>query len=218
MIRFRKSGLRKDFIVNESNRITYLYKGVEAMNMYDHMKSTFINEYKQRDDAYKARMTKWRSEAPIVRAAGPTNIARARRLGYRAKEGILISRVRVRGGTSKRAAPGGGRKPSKSGRMFTRAKSLQAIAEERAARKFSNCEVLNSYFVGAAGSDKFYEVILLDRASTALAADRHYSSIITQRGRAYRGMTFQGRKHRGISRKGYGTINRRPSKRSNEIS
>ncbi len=188
------------------------------MNMYGQMKKSFVNEYKQRNEIYKERMIKWRTESPITRTDGPTNIARARELGYRAKEGIIIVRVRMRGGMSKREAPDGGRKPSKSGRFFSRAKSLQAIAEDRAARKFSNCEVLNSYFVGASGSDRFFEVILLDRASSVLQADPHYSVIIAQKGRSYRGITFQGRKHRGISRKGYGTIKRRPSKRANEIS
>lgn len=184
--------------------------------MYSQMKNSFVNEYKQRNEAYKERMTKWRSEPPIIRADGPTNIARARTLGYRAKEGIMIARVKIRGGLSKREAPDGGRKPSKAGRFFSRAKSLQSIAEDRAARKFSNCEVLSSYFAGSSGSDRFYEIILLDRASPVLKADPHYSAIITQKGRSYRGLTFQGRKHRGISRKGYGTISRRPSKRSNE--
>ncbi len=181
------------------------------------MKEAFQEEYKQRSDIYKARITKWNSEPPIMRISKPTNIARARELGYKAKEGILMARVRVRGGKSKREAPDGGRKPSKSGRFFSRAKSLQAIAEERAATRFSNCEVLNSYFIGAAGTEKFYEIILLDRSNKGVQNSPLYKEILAQRGRAYRGLTHQGRKHRGLANKGYGTIKLRPSKRARNM-
>ena len=183
--------------------------------MYKEMKSSFAREYKERSQIYKSRIVAWRAEPPVKRVDKPTNIARARELGYKAKAGVLVARVRVKGGTKKRDTAGGGRKPSKSCRYFTSSKSLQAIAEDRAARRFSNTEVLNSYFVGAAGSDKFYEVILLDRASTSVMADSQYAGIIAQKGRAYRGLTYVGRRHRGIAFKGYGTIKRRPSKRGN---
>ncbi len=168
------------------------------MGAYKHIKRTFANEYKERAPNYSERMLKWRAEPPITRAERPTNIARARELGYKAKEGILVARVKLRGGTSKRPTAGGGRKPSKTARFFSRAKSLQAIAEERAARRFSNSEVLNSYFVGQFGSDSFYEVILLEKGNPSIMADPFYGRIASQRGRANRGMTSQGKKHRGI--------------------
>ena len=183
------------------------------MSMYKLVKSTFIQEYKTRPEPYKQRLVEWSAQAPVVNAGKPTNIARARELGYKAKEGIFIARVRVKGGSKKRQAPSGGRKPHTSGRFFTRAKSLQAIAEGRAAARFSNCEVLNSYFVGSAGSSKFFEVIMLDRSSPTLAHDPKYGSIIASRNRALRGLTHVGRKHRGISKKGFGYIQFRPSRR-----
>ncbi len=184
------------------------------MSTYDHIKETFQNEYKERNSEYKGRLTRWSAEPPIVRVPRPTNIARARELGYKAKEGIDIVRVMVRGGSSKRKQHGGGRKPSKSGRYFTRAKSLQAIAEGRAAQAYKNYEVLNSYFVGKAGTKEYYEVIMLNRQSKVLASDPYYSAILSQTGRALRGLTSAGRKHRGIVRKSYGSITLRPSKRA----
>ncbi len=185
------------------------------MSMYKQMKESFQNGYKERSDLYKSRIVAWKDAPPVSRIDKPTNIARARELGYRAKDGIILARVRVKGGTKKRDAFGGGRKPSKSGRFFAPGKSTQSIAEERAARRFSNCEVLSSYFVGSAGSDRFFEIIMVDRNSPSIASDRHYNAVITQHGRAYRGITYSGRSHRGIAMKGYGTIKRRPSKRGN---
>lgn len=181
--------------------------------MYKQMKSSFTQGYRERSNLYKERLTAWRADPPVKRVDGPTNIARARELGYRAKEGVIIARVRVKGGKKKRNKPGGGRKPSKAGMFFSPSKSIQSIAEERAARRFTNTEVLNSYFVGQAGSDWFYEVILLDRSSRPVQADTGYMDVLAQRGRAYRGMTRSGRKHRGLVAVGYGTIRGRPSKR-----
>jgi large subunit ribosomal protein L15e len=181
------------------------------MSMYKQMRQTIQSRYKERSDEYKSRIIKWNSEPPIKLVDKPTNIARARILGYKAKEGVFIVRVMLHGGARKRKLAGGGRKPSKSGRYFTRSKSLQAMAEERAARKFSNFEPLNSYFVGSAGSRKFYEVILLDRNSPIIKADKQYSNVISQRGRAFRGLTSAGRRHRGIIRKRFGAHKLRPS-------
>lgn len=188
------------------------------MTFYKSVKNTFVNEYKSRSPEYKIRLAKWGSEPTISRVNKPTNVARARELGYKAKQGVVVVRVRVIGGKKKRAQVGGGRKPSKSGRFFSRQKSTQAIAEERAATKFSNCEVLNSYFVGDAGSDKYYEVILLDRTSPVVRSDVQYSQVISQTARVFRGLTYQGRKHRGLRNKGFGTARFRPSKRANNRS
>lgn len=171
----------------------------DIMGAYKDIKRTFSKEYKERSPEYSERMREWRSQPSVVRAERPTNVARARELGYKAKEGVIIARARVKGGAKKRPKADGGRKPSKSGRFFTRAKSMRSIAEERASRKFPNFEVLNSYFVGHAGSDSFYEIILLNKNGPSVDKDRLYKGIVSSRGRAYRGLTSSGRKHRGAA-------------------
>jgi large subunit ribosomal protein L15e len=188
------------------------------MSFYKSVKQNFIAEYKERAPQYKERIIKWNSESPIVRVDKPTNIARARELGYKAKEGVVIVRVRVIGGKKKRPTVSGGRKPSKSGRYFSRRKSVQAIAEERASKKYTNCEVLNSYFVGEAGSNKFYEIILLEKSHPVILSDSQYRGVVMQSHRVVRGLTYAGRLHRGIANKGYGTVKFRPSKRQNDRS
>jgi large subunit ribosomal protein L15e len=179
--------------------------------MYKQLKQTMESEYKERSDLYKSRIIKWNTEPSIVRIEKPTNIARARELGYKAKEGVIIARVTLHGGTRKRKHPAGGRKQHTSGRYFTQAKSLQSIAEERAGRKFSNCEVLNSYFVGVAGSRNFYEIIMLERNNSVIQSDPQYSGIIAQKGRAFRGLTSTGKRHRGMARKRFGSHKIKPS-------
>jgi large subunit ribosomal protein L15e len=78
---------------------------------------------------------------------------------------------------------------------------LQRICEERAARKFKNLEVLNSYWVGHDGKHAFYEVILVDRNHPAIKSDKKINWICKKRGRAARGLTSAGRKGRGLRKK-----------------
>ena len=188
------------------------------MPFYKSVKQSFIQEYKDRSSIYKERIVKWNSEPPIIRIEKPTNIARARELGYKAKQGVVVARVRVIGGKKKRPTVSGGRKPSKSGRFFSRAKSSQSIAEERAGKRFMNCEILNSYFVGEAGANKFFEVILLEKTNPVILEDQQYRAVVQQQRRVERGLTRSGRSHRGISTRGYGTLRNRPSKRQNNRS
>ena len=184
------------------------------MGSYKYINETFQNEYKERSQLLKNRISAWSVEPSVFRIERPTNIARARELGYKSKQGVVMARVRVLGGLRRRRAIAGGRKPSRSGQFFSYDKSLQSIAEERAARKFSNCEVLNSYYVAQGNNYKFFEVILLDRSSPSIKSDSAYASVIAKHGRAYRGLTSSGRKHRGLLRKGFGTEKNRPSVRS----
>jgi large subunit ribosomal protein L15e len=169
------------------------------MGFYKLVKKTFEGERKQRSPLYKARLIEWRKGGSVERINKPTNIARARELGYKAKQGFVVARVKVRRGRRKRPKPDLGRKPSKSGRFFSPEKSLQRIAEEKAATKFPNLEVLNSYWVGEDGSYKYFEILLFDVSLPVIKNDRSISSMIGQRGRAYRGLTSAGKKGRAYS-------------------
>src|SRR2546429_7104575 len=100
-------------------------------------------------------MVEWRRGKPVVRRERPTRVDRARELGYRAKQGYVVVRARVRRGGRRRPKPMGGRHPKRRGLVkITMAKSIQRIAEERTARHYPNLEVLNSYWVGEAGTHK----------------------------------------------------------------
>ena len=96
----------------------------------------------------RERLPKWRRGPTIQRIEKPTRIDRARRLGYRAKQGFIIVRTRIRRGGLHKIRPKAGRRPKRMGVLkFSPAKSLQWIVEERTAKKFPNLEVLNSYYV-----------------------------------------------------------------------
>ena len=99
---------------------------------------------------------------------------------------------------------------------FKPAKSLRLIAEERAARKFPNLEVLNSYWVGEDGRSKWFEIILVDPSHPVIKTDKDVNWITQKqhRRRALRSLTSAGKKVRSLQRKGRGAENFRPSKRT----
>ncbi|MFY1644149.1 50S ribosomal protein L15e [Methanoculleus bourgensis] len=163
------------------------------------------------------RLQVWRREGSVVRIERPTRIDRARSLGYKAKQGIVVARVRVRRGGRRKPRYFRGRRTARMGmRRTTPAKSLQRIAEERASRKFPNMEALNSYWVGEDGRYRWFEVILVDGHHPSIRSDRNLAWLAdsAHRGRAERGKTSAGMKGRGMRTRGHGTEKTRPSIRS----
>jgi len=164
------------------------------------------------------RLILWRRENTVTRVDHPTRLDRARAVGYRAKEGFVVVRVRVRRGGQRKRAIIAGRRPKHKGILrMTLAKSLRRIAEERAQKHYPNLEVLNSYWLGEDGKQKFYEIILVDPDHPQIASDRKIDWIgaPAQSGRVYRGLTSAGREGRGLRWKGKGTERMRPSRARN---
>ncbi len=164
------------------------------------------------------RLQEWRKEGSVTKIRRPTRIDRARSLGYKAKQGIVVARVKVRRGGLRKARYIRGRRTQRMGKnKISGGMSIQRIAEQRADRKFPNMEVLNSYWVGDDGKSKWYEVILVDPNHPVIKSDKNLNWICenTHKGRAQRGKTSAGRKGRGMMTRGTGTEKTRPSLRSN---
>ena len=166
------------------------------------------------------RMAGWRKEPVFMRIDKPTRIDAARRVGYKAKQGVVVVRTRVRRGGLRKGKIHMKRKPSKAGiKKITMGKSIQRIAEERSARRYPNLEVLNSYWVGEDGKNKFYEVIMIVPEHPAIKSDKDMgwvSSGSSHRGRAFRGKTGAGKRGRGLLNKGKGAEKLRPSLKANK--
>uniref|UniRef100_A0A8C4W8V8 Ribosomal protein L15 n=1 Tax=Gopherus evgoodei TaxID=1825980 RepID=A0A8C4W8V8_9SAUR len=109
----------------------------------------------------RVRCWQYRQLSALHRAPRPTRPDKARRLGYKAKQGYVIYRIRVRRGGRKRPVPKGATygKPVNHGvNQLKFARSLQSVAEERAGRHCGALRVLNSYWVGEDSTYKFFEV------------------------------------------------------------
>ena len=160
----------------------------------------------------KQRLVAYRREPVTLRILKPTRPDRARALGYKAKQGFIIVRQKVGRGGHSRPHDQRGRRPKHNRRNLVLGKSYQQICEERANRKFTNCEVLNSYYVDKDGQSIWYEVILIDRKHPQILANDTLKNLVKKKGRTYRGLTSAGRKARILDLKGKGTEKLRPSK------
>ncbi|MFA5357618.1 MAG: 50S ribosomal protein L15e [archaeon] len=176
------------------------------MGAWKYIKANFQKQWKGGSDDdynYGAMMKKRtleyrRDERAVVKLEGPTNIPAARAIGYKAKQGIFVARVRVRKGTGTHHRPKNKRRPKRQGQArLSRRKSVQGIAEERASKKFENAEVIGSYKIGEDGQKHYYEVVLADRNAPEIVSDKNFKWLLHgQQGRAERGKTFAGRSNK----------------------
>lgn len=185
-----------------------------AKSFYAHLAKAWQKPDKSYQSAHWNRLVQWRRGPTFARVEKPLRLDRARALGYKAKQGFVVVRARVRRGGLRKKRFDAGRVPSKMGvAKITQKKSIQWIAEERVARRYPNMQVLNSYWVGEDGGHKYYEVILVDPHHGAIRNDNHYNWLGAPANtrRVLRGKTSAGQKARGLRAKGKGAEHIRPS-------
>ena len=192
--------------------ITAIYKKIK-----ENVKEPDANDLRE---IVLKRKKAWRTEDAVTRVERPTRIDRARKYGYKAKQGFVVARARVRRGGARKQRPVSGRGPSNMGILkITRAKSIQRIAEERTQKRFPILEVLESYWLWEDGQFKWFEVVLADPNHPAIQNDRDVSWIASPQHtrRVFRGLTPAGKKGRGLTCKGKGAEKLRPSRRANRL-
>lgn len=181
--------------------------------MYHHLRQVWKKPNKE---ILSKRMIDWRASDAVVKVDKPLRIDRARSLGYKAKTGVVVFRVRVmRGGRRRKRAGVKGRKSRKQTIRKTLKMNYRWVAEIRAARKYPSLEVLNSYLVGKDGKHYFFEVIMVDPQRPEIKSDRTLSWItdVNNRKRAERGLTSAAKKSRGLRTKSH-FMKTRPSGRA----
>ncbi|KAJ8460088.1 hypothetical protein OPV22_033014 [Ensete ventricosum] len=167
----------------------------------------------------RVRCWEYRQLPSIVRVTRPTRPDKARRLGYKAKQGYVIYRVRVRRGGRKRPVPKGivyGKPKHQGITQLKFQRNKRSVAEERAGRKLGGLRVLNSYWVNEDSTYKYYEIILIDPAHGAIRNDPRINWICkgVHKHRELRGLTSAGKKYRGLRGKGHLHHKARPSRRA----
>jgi len=151
----------------------------------------------------RQRMIDWRKQKTITKIDKPLRLDRAHALGYKAKKGFVIARVRIQRGGRKRPKPVKGRKIRRQTNKKILKMNYKWVAEQRAQRKFKNLEVLNSYNIGKDGKYHFFEIILVDPNRPEIKSDRTMKWICKKKnqGRVFRGLTSAGKKSRGLRNK-----------------
>ena len=121
----------------------------------------------------RQRAVIWRNENAVTRVEKPSRIARARRLGYKAKQGIIVIRMRVGTGGMRKQRPRGGRRPKHLGVTKIKADvSMKQVAERRILQRYPNMKLLGSYFLYKDGMHYWFEVILADPSHPRIAKDK----------------------------------------------
>jgi len=167
----------------------------------------------------RIRCWEYRQLPSIVRLTRPTRPDKARRLGYKAKQGFVIYRVRVRRGGRKRPVPKGivyGKPKNQGITQLKFQRNKRSVAEERAGRKLGGLRVLNSYWINEDSTYKYFEIILVDPAHNAIRNDPRVNWICkgVHKHRELRGLTSAGKKYRGLRGKGHRHNKARPSRRA----
>jgi len=164
------------------------------MGMYKYVREAWKKPKEALKKIQFDRLILWRKQPTTIRVEKPTRIDRARSLGYKAKQGIIVVRQRVLRGGRMRPKITSGRRPKAKRQMKVLGKSYQAVAEDRANRKYANCEVLNSYYVGEDGKNYWYEVILVDRGHPNVKKNVELRRLANRKDRTGRGLTSSSRR------------------------
>ena len=121
----------------------------------------------------RQRAVVWRNQNAVTRVEKPSRIARARRLGYKAKQGIIVIRMRVGTGGMRKQRPRGGRRPKHLGVTKIKADvSMKQVSERRVLERYPNMKLLGSYFLYKDGMHYWFEVILADPSHPRIAKDK----------------------------------------------
>lgn len=197
-----------------------MVEGVEEVKESKPLKSKFLKDVskmtkgmyhyvrqawkKPTKEMIRERMIAWRKSNVLTKVEKPLRIDRARGLGYKAKKGIIVIRVRVaRGGRKRKRAGVKGRKTRKQTIRKTLKMNYKWVAEMRVCKKYKNLEVLGSYWIGKDGKHYFYEIIMVDPSKPEIKSDRVLKWMANGKNkkRVERGLTGSAKKSRGLKSK-----------------
>jgi large subunit ribosomal protein L15e len=140
--------------------------------MYSQISKSWQGILHDKSGEIRARAVELRKEPAILRVRRPTRLDRARAMGYRAKEGVVVVRARVSRGGMRKKRPTSGRRPKHMGVLKIKsAVSSQSVAEGRVSERYPNMKLLGSYLVWRDGRYAWYECVMVDPLHPAIVND-----------------------------------------------
>ena len=162
-------------------RFTVIKGGFTMPDMPSHQDKLGSDFGSENAPELRERVVGWRKQNAITRIEKPSRIDRARRLGYKAKQGIIVVRMRVGTGGMRKQRPTGGRRPKHLG--VTRIKAddnMKTVAERRVSERYPNLKILGSYFIYKDGKHYWFEVILADPVHPRVVQDKELTKRIAR--------------------------------------
>ncbi len=115
----------------------------------------------------------WRREDTVTRIDKPSRLDKARMLGYKAKQGFIVVRIKVGRGGMRKERPRAGRRPKHLGVVkIKQSSSMQEVAEKRVKDRYPNLDLLGSYYLYEDSKHYWYEVLLVDKNHPVVYNDK----------------------------------------------
>lgn len=142
------------------------------MGLYSLLNQVWRNRPDELKAILRARRVLWRREPSVVRVEKPLRIDRARSIGYKAKQGFVVLRVRVRRGGFSKPRPNSGRRPKALGTVLHKVNvTMLEEAINRAKKKYPNLYPIGGYPLTYDSVYKWFEVIMVDPYHPAIRSD-----------------------------------------------
>jgi large subunit ribosomal protein L15e len=143
--------------------------------LYRQIGETWQKVFKDKSGDILQRAILLRKGPTIERLERPSRLDKARMYGYKAKEGVVVIRIKIKAGGMRRQRPVSGRRPKHLGVLRMKSdESVQKVAERRVREKHTNLKLLGSYLFWVDGKHRWFECIMIDPEHPAIKKDYDY--------------------------------------------
>lgn len=147
--------------------------------MYSEIGKTWQKVFHEKAGDILARAVELRRGPTITRIERPSRLDRARMIGYKAKDGVAVVRIKVSRGGMRRQRPRSGRRPKHMGVLKMKSdESVQSVAERRVREGYPNMKLIGSYILWRDGKHAWYECILIDPLCPAVKKDYNFRRML----------------------------------------
>lgn len=147
--------------------------------MYAEIGKSWHKIFHEKAGDISARAVLLRKGPTIERIEKPSRLDRARMLGYKAKEGVIVIRIKVSRSGMRRQRPTSGRRPKHLGVLRMKSdEPVQGVAERRVGEKFPNLKMLGSYIYYQDGKHTWYECVMIDPHNPSISNDYNYRRVL----------------------------------------
>lgn len=147
--------------------------------MYSEIGKTWQRVFHDKEGDISSRAVLLRRGPTVERLEKPSRLDRARMLGYKAKTGVVVVRIKVARGGMRRKRPNSGRRPKHLGVLKMKSdESVQGVAERRVREHFPNLRMLGSYIFYQDGKHAWYECVLIDPLNPSISKDYNYRRVL----------------------------------------
>ncbi len=143
--------------------------------MYRQVGETWQKVFKEKSGDILQRAVELRRGPTMARIERPSRLDKARMYGYKAKEGVVVIRIKIASGGMRRPRPVSGRRPKHMGVLRMKSdEPVQKVAERRVREKHANLKLLGSYLLWVDGKHRWFECIMVDPMHPAIKKDYDY--------------------------------------------